>query len=132
MSRVFVDTSAILALLSVNDTAHTRAQAAFSKLSSETARLITTSYVIVETYALLHRRLGRDAVARFRQDFAPLLEVIWIDNEVHEQALNFMLQSDQSSLSLVDAASLVVISHERIARVFAFDRHFHRPGIEVL
>ena len=132
MSRVFVDTSAILALLSASDTAHTRAVTVFDRLRAETDPLVTISYVMVETYALLHRRMGRRAVTRFREDFAPLLEVIWIGNEDHELALDFMLQTDDANLSLVDAASLVVIGHERISRVFTFDKHFRRPGLEIL
>jgi len=40
---------------------------------------------MVETYALLARRLGLEAVRAFRSDLAPLLEVSWIDEAIHEE-----------------------------------------------
>ncbi|MDG4596628.1 MAG: PIN domain-containing protein [Candidatus Contendobacter sp.] len=58
MNQVFVDTSAILALLVATDEAHPAAKMAFARLAAREAALLTTSYVLVETYALLGRRLG--------------------------------------------------------------------------
>ena len=66
MSRVFIDTSAIFALLVPTDTAHRRARRAFKALQAREAPILTTSYVLVETYALLSRRMGRESVVRFR------------------------------------------------------------------
>ena len=60
MNRVFVDTSALLALMNAEDHLHGRAVEAANALRSTGAGLVTTSYVMVETYALLDRRLGRE------------------------------------------------------------------------
>ena len=92
MNRVFVDTSAILALLVATDEAHPAAKLAFARLAAREAALLTTSYVLVETYALLGRRLGIEAVRGFREQFAPLLEVIWVDQDLHNRALDTLLQ----------------------------------------
>lgn len=119
--HVFVDTSAILALLVPTDRAHTRARKSFERLGAARASLITSSYVMVETYALLQRRLGLDAVRAFREEFAPLLDVVWITEETHERALDELL-SRPSALSLVDASSFVLMRSEGIHRAFAFDR----------
>lgn len=48
MKRVFVDTSAILALLNPADVHHEAAKRGFLKLQSKEVPLITTSYVLVE------------------------------------------------------------------------------------
>lgn len=130
MSAVFVDTSAILALMVGSDRAHRSAVKAFDKLRSRQAELVTTSYVLVETYALVDRRLGREAVLDFRESFASLVRVIWVDNELHERGLDRLLMSSHS-LSLVDAVSFEAIREHRILEVFAFDRHFEREGLEL-
>ncbi|HET9766089.1 MAG TPA: PIN domain-containing protein, partial [Thermoanaerobaculia bacterium] len=65
MSPVFVDTSALLALLVVNDVAHEPARAAFERLRNRDAALLT-SYVLVELYSLVARRIGLAAVAQVR------------------------------------------------------------------
>lgn len=132
MSAVFVDTSAILALLVADDANHKAARRAFESLSRDRARLFTTSYVLVETYALLGRRHGRDAVRRFRRDFTPLLEVVWVDAELHEAGLDAYAGSAARSLSLVDAVSFAALRARGARRVFAFDRHFAGAGFETV
>jgi predicted nucleic acid-binding protein len=72
MTSVFVDTSAIYALVLSTDANHLRSAKTFRSLAERQARLLTSSYVLVETYALLGRRVGLDAVAAFRADLAPL------------------------------------------------------------
>ena len=130
MNAVFIDTSAILALLVGSDRAHPQAVEVFEKLRSRQAALVTTSYVLVETYALIDRRLGRDAVRDFRASFAPLIRVIWVDAAIHERGLD-RLEKSSHALSLVDAVSFEAIHQHRILEAFAFDRHFEREGLAV-
>lgn len=128
MNQIFVDTSAILALLVATDEAHPAAKMAFARLAAREAALLTTSYVLVETYALLGHRLGIEAVRGFREQFAPLLEVIWVDQDLHNRALDMLLQRGSRQLSLVDVTSFLVIGEQQIEEVFAFDRHFENEG----
>jgi predicted nucleic acid-binding protein len=130
LSAVFVDTSAILALLNADDSSHRAARRAFAALAREGARLFTTSYILVETYALLGRRHGREAINRFRHDFAPLLEVVWVDAELHEAGLDVLAKSAARSISLVDAVSFAALRARGAHRVFAYDRHFASAGFE--
>lgn len=132
MSRVFVDTSAMLALVNPLDESHEAARQSFEKLQAREAALMTSSFVLVETYALLGRRLGRDAVATFRRDFAPLLEVVWVGGSLHESGLDFLLERRIRDLSLVDAVSFVLMRQRRIDEAFAFDRHFTDEGFQTL
>ena len=90
--------------------------------------MITTSYTLVECYALIGRRLGLDELATFRAEFAPLLEVVWIGSDEHERGLDLLEQSRSKKLSLVDTVSFVVARDHDIERVFAFDPHFTTAG----
>lgn len=128
MSTVFVDTSAVLALLVPTDVHHKRAQRTFTQLAADEARLMTTSYTLVECYALIGRRLGLDALTKFRADFAPLLDVVWIGSDEHERGLDLLEESNSATLSLVDAVSFVVARARDVERVFAFDPHFTKAG----
>ena len=132
MNRVFVDTSAILALLVEGDRAHRAAVDAFDILSKRAASLVTTSYVLVETYALVSRRLGLQAMASFREEFAPLLEVIWVAAPLHERGLDELSLRNSPSLSLVDVVSFLVAREQEIDEVFAFDRHFEHEGFRLV
>lgn len=132
MSRVFVDTSGVLALLIPGDKAHKRALRAFRQLAEERAGLATTSYTLVEIYALLGRRFGMDEVSRFRDAYEPLLDVVWIDQRLHTSGLETMLNSGRRRLSLVDATSFVVMEQEQIDRAFAIDKHFAAAGFQLV
>lgn len=132
MSPVFVDTSAILALMVTTDRAHPAAVAAFENLRRVKSRLVTSSHVLLETYALISRRLGLSAVDAFRHDFAPLIEVVWVDHDLHERALDGLLRDGRSGLSLVDAASFIVACERQVEAVFAYDRHFSEAGFELV
>ena len=57
----FVDTSALPAVLDVDDAYHARASRLWSDLVSGDEDSLTTSYVLVETFALAQARLGLSA-----------------------------------------------------------------------
>ena len=92
MTSVFVDTSALLALVNPKDEAHHLARNAFETLTKRESPLLSTSFVVVELYALLGQRIGLDAVRRFRAELAPLIEVVWVDESLHEAGLDLLLE----------------------------------------
>lgn len=127
-----MDTSAIPSLVNPEDEHHARAQKGFESLSSRQAGLFTSSYVLVETYALLARRMGLAAVQAFRSDLVPLCEVIWVDEMIHEAALDLLIEKRKRGLSLVDTTSFVVMRTRRVDEVFCFDPHFEDEGFSLV
>jgi predicted nucleic acid-binding protein len=132
VNAVFVDTSGLLALLNAKDDHHTRAVRAFANLRARQAPLVSTSYVLVETYALVGRRLGLDAVRSFRADFAPLLDVVWVDDAGHEAGLALLLDRRRRRVSLVDAVSFITMRQRRVGEAFAFDPQFEEEGFSLV
>lgn len=126
--KSFVDTSAFLALLVPSDRAHPQAREIFERLRAEEAALVTTSYVLIETYALLAARLGPAACRAFREGFEPLLEIVWIDEDLHERAVKAWLGRSRAGASLVDEASFVVMQQVGVDTAFAFDDDFSQAG----
>ena len=63
---VFADTSALFALMVSDDFMHVRAKLNFEYFDEHDVRLLTSSYVVLETLALLQRRVGLMAVADFQ------------------------------------------------------------------
>jgi predicted nucleic acid-binding protein len=132
VNAVFADTSALLALLNAKDENHARAERAFANLRARRAPLMSTSFVLVETYALIGRRLGLDAVRSFRADLAPLIDVVWVDEALHNAGLDVLLDRRQRLLSLVDAVSFVAMRQANVAEAFAFDPHFEQEGFSIV
>lgn len=132
MKAAVAHTSALLALLNAGDEHHSRAARVFATLRRHQTPLLSTSFVLVETYALIGRRLGLGAVRDFRNDFAPLLDVIWVDAVLHNSGLDLLLDRQKRSLSLVDAVSFITMRRQDVSDAFAFDPHFEQEGFSLL
>jgi len=125
---LFVDTSAILAVLHADDVNHGRAAATFRALLDRDEGFVTTNYCVIETVAILQHRFGLRAVRSFHADLLPILAVTWIDAEIHAEGMMALLTADRRALSLVDCTSFSVMRRQGITRAFHFDRHFGEQG----
>ena len=125
---VFVDTSALLAILDEDDQYHREAAETFRALLA-TAELVTHNYVEVECLALARRRLGRGAVVQLTDNIFPALTTIWVDEPLHRAALAAQ-RAASSSNSLVDQVSFEIMRREGIVTAFAFDSDFEAQGFE--
>jgi uncharacterized protein len=126
MVTVFVDTSALLAILDEDDQYHREAAETFRALLV-TTELVTHNYVEVECLALARRRLGRGAVVQLTDNIFPALMTIWVDEPLHRAALAAQ-RAAGSSTSLVDQVSFEVMRREGIGTAFAFDTDFEAHG----
>ncbi len=63
--RVFVDTSAVLALMNANDDKHKKAKDIWYDLIDTRKQLLIISFVLLEVHNLLQNRLGLNAVKVF-------------------------------------------------------------------
>ncbi len=128
---VFADTSALFALLVRDDLMHIRAKENFAYFARHGVQLLTSSFVLVETVALLQRRIGLAPVHDFNAKILPLLEVIWIDAEWHGRAMQRLLAENRRDLSLVDCVSFEIMEAREIKEAFAFDRHFEENDFKI-
>ena len=125
---IFLDTSAFLAILDADAAEHHAARLSWEALLDEQRKLWSTSYVIVETCALLQARLGLEALRVFSQDFCPLLQIDWLGAAHHERAVASLLAAGRRRLSLVDCASFDSMRRNGIDCAFTLDRHFAEQG----
>jgi predicted nucleic acid-binding protein len=129
---IFVDTSALFAILDADDLSHAAAKKIWARLLAGNERLVSTNYVLVETFALAQRRLGMEAVNALVQDIVPVLQIEWIDSPQHSAALNKLLSVAHRQLSLVDWVSFVTMQRLELKTAFAFDADFVERGFECI
>lgn len=129
---IFVDTSALYAVLDRDDQNHPLARSTWSSLLQADDALVVTNYVVVETAALVQHRLGMDAVRALCGDMLPALDMHWIGEDEHRHAQNALLAADRRRVSLVDCSSFHVMRSRMMRTAFAFDPHFGQQGFEVL
>jgi len=124
MMSVFVDTSALFALLSSNDVNHDAAWRVWEGLLRDQTPLVCSNYIAVEAAALVQRRLGMEALRAFRECICPLMDVEWVDRATHDSAETALLTANRRSLSLVDCTSFIIMRRLGIMRAFTFNVHF--------
>jgi predicted nucleic acid-binding protein len=129
---IFVDTSAFVAYLNRDDQHHTTAARVMQSLAKEKSQLVTTNYTILETTALLQRRLGLAALQDFQEVIFPFLTITWVDAALHDLGVTAVLAANRRRMSLVDCISFVVCRRQGIQQVFAFDQHFAEQGFTLL
>ena len=130
--KVFVDSSAILGGLNSADDWHGPATRAWEKLLGETTLLVTTNYVVVESFAVIQGWLGVPAVRSFLEEIVPTLRVEWVDEDTHRVASAALLAAGRRGLSLVDLCSFETMRRLGIRSAFTFDRHFRQYGFETV
>jgi predicted nucleic acid-binding protein len=128
--KCYVDTSAFFALLDADDGNHPAAKSTFIKLLEDEVSLITGNYVLVETIALIQRRIGFDAVRAFQTDMLPLVHVEFTTSEFHRLGMAALLSASRRNLSLVDCVSFEMMRHLGITSAFTFDAHFAEQGFQ--
>ena len=127
---VFVDTSALYALLDADDDGHDRAMRGRDAVADDV--LVTHSYVVAETISLVRRRLGAEAAVRVIDELLPALDIVDVDGQLREAATRAFRAAVRSSTSFVDQTSFVFMRQQEIVRAWALDADFATAGFELV
>jgi predicted nucleic acid-binding protein len=128
--RLFVDSSAWIALLSARDRHHAEADAMFRRAAAQRVRLLTTNLVLAEVHRLLLLRTGARSAARALDRFeaSPLTIVEFATAEHHRAARVWLERLRGRPVTYTDAVSFAVMEATRCAAAMSFDRDFARAG----
>jgi predicted nucleic acid-binding protein len=131
LKTVFVDTSGFYAALDRTDPFHAVAAECFRRATAENWHLVTSNYVVHETWALVQHRLGWDGVDAFLDGLLPLCEVLWVDAELHQRAADLCASERQRLLSLTDCISFELMRRSELNEAIARDKHFTEKGVRL-
>src|SRR5262245_9451895 len=127
---IFVDTGAWYAVQDADDHWHADATATLKALVANGARLITSNHVVGETYSLLLRTQGHAAAFRFVDTLGASGRVTMshVDEATEREAFALLRRFADQAFSFVDGTSFALMRRRRLAKAFAFDRHFSVAG----
>lgn len=124
---IFVDTSAFFAAADRDDRNHEEAGFALLEAVGRGEDLVTHSFVIVETTALMHRHLGHRVARRFLDELGQF-RVVWVDGPLCARAVERYAKSGRAGPSFVDCVSFSLMRAWNIRSFLAFDHHFDEEG----
>jgi len=132
--RVFVDTSAFVALRNRSEREHDAARRELRALVAERATLFTSNYVFSETYTALLVRVGRHEAIEWGRRFraGAAIELLPVDDAIEEAAWSILEAHADKTYSHVDATSFALMERHDALEAFTFDRHFAQHGLPVV
>jgi predicted nucleic acid-binding protein len=112
VTRVFVDTSALIALLDRADPLNPAVRAAFAEMAD--VDLVTHGYVVAESLAVVRRRFGVDGAIALLDDILPVVEIVAVEPELHRRVQAQYRHSLPSGISFVDQVSFAVVERDAL------------------
>jgi hypothetical protein len=131
---IFVDTAAWAAISIRNDRFHPAAARAQKRLRRSGERLLTSNFVLDETYTLLLYQAGYAAAIRFHHLIqmmiaAGVLSSAHVTEDIEDHAWEvFKTFNADKEWSFTDCTSKVIMDITGTTEVFTFDHHFDQMG----
>ena len=132
--EVFVDTSALYAMIDKRDSAAKFVFEIVSKLVRAGRRLVVTDYIVTETVNLANARRSPFLAMRVLDliEQSAGIRVEWIGSERFEATKSFYRKHADHSYSFTDCSSFVVMRELRLRDALTTDHHFKEAGMQVL
>src|SRR3989338_5924952 len=123
---IFIDTSAFLAIENRRDAHHIRAIEARDRCAKHHERLITSDYVLDESYTIIRLRAGHPIAVQFGEAMqgSALLRIEPITSDILSHAWRIFKKFADHAFSFTDCTSFALMEHLRIESAFTFDAHF--------
>lgn len=133
MGPLFVDTGGWIAMAVVRDQYHTQAASFYQEFSKQHLPLLTSNYVLAETYTRIRYDDGHDKATKFHsliQQAVKIgkLHIEWVTPDIHQEAWSIFQDYADQEFSFVDCTSFVIGRRADVQEVFGFDEHFNTMG----
>ena len=131
LSKIFVDTLFVIALINRRDQYHQQATGLADML--EGYPLLVTDAVLLEIGNALARGYKKEAVEVIEQFLSSdEVEIVRLTPELFEEAFALYKSYQDKDWGLVDCISFVVMRQAGVREALTFDRHFVQAGFQVL
>lgn len=123
--KIFIDTSAYLSILLLNDPNRQKAITILKSIKNE--ELVTSYAVLGEVLTVASQRYDKEKAIKFVQDIMnEATQIILEDQNLIKRAYIIFKQIKNKDVSWVDCYSFAIIEKYKIEKVFSFDRDFKK------
>lgn len=131
--KIFVDTSAWLALNDKSDQFHSKAILKSAEIKKQKIELVTSDYVLDETFTIIRFRMSHKAAILFGDSIfnSNIVKIESIASENMFQAWEMFKKYKDKDFSFTDCTSFCLMKKRKIRKAFSFDKHFKQIGMEI-
>ena len=132
--RVFVDTSGWYALIDRRDDGHARTSSFVQDWLRSGGRLVSSDYVLDESFTLARARSGSRAAFRLMEliERTAAVDLEWVGAERFARARTMFRRYDDQTFSFTDCTSFVVMRELELTEALTSDEHFRIAGFELV
>lgn len=131
--KIFIDTSAWIALEVQNDIYHPQAGQYEKEIKKRRALLFTNDYVLAETYTRLiydfHFKAAKQFKTKIELGLEKTLTLLEIDLPVRERAWEEFEKYSDHKLSFTDGTIIANFKDYNLDEIFTFDKHFRECNL---
>lgn len=130
--KLFVDTWGWLVLEDRKDPSHERAARCYEELRKRLGRVVTSNFVLDETFSLLFGRRPFDEAWRFANALvsSPWIGIEAITDSRFRNALELRKRfADKPKISFTDLTSMALMTELKLAEILTADAHFTHVGM---
>ena len=126
--RIFIDTSALIALADRSDQYHRRATTLLQAMRA--AEWHTSTYILDETITRLRFVAGVHVAVKVAESLweSRLYRIHPVDQRIERAALAVLKKFSDQQLSFTDCTTIALMEHVGLERIFAFDDDFRKVG----
>lgn len=130
MNKIFIDTSAWIALKDESDDLNLKALELNKKLLLEGNKYVTSNYIFDETVTLILMKLKHNIAVELGEEIkkSKLIEIIYINKELEEHSWELFKKYSDKYFSFTDCTSFVIMQRLGIQKAFTSDHHFEQIG----
>ena len=130
MSRVFLDTSYLLALELAKDQNHPAAKQHWQTIIQSPPSFVTTSYVFDEVVTFFNSRGHHEKAVEVGNSLltSTSVELVHVDEALFYEGWQYFQQHQDKNYSLTDCISFIVMKRLSASTAFTFDEDFVRAG----
>jgi predicted nucleic acid-binding protein len=127
---IFIDASAFLALENRKDEYHKRALMFRDSLLESKEPLLTSDYVLDESYTIIRLRAGHTIAVEFGEmiQATGLVEIKYLPKDILREAWHIFKSFSDKHFSFTDCTSFALMESLKIQAAFTFDQHFNQYG----
>ncbi len=131
---IFIDTGAFIAKYVKSDQFHIKSVKTWSELEHKKVKIMTSNFVLDETFTLLARQTNYDFSAKIARIIyqSSVINIIRPTHDTELRALAFFEKFSDQKVSFTDCISFQLMKEHRIKMTFSFDRHFKLAGFDLL
>jgi len=129
--KIFVDTWGWLALADPNDARHSQTVACFEEFRSRPGSVLTSNFILNETFTLLFRRSPRREALNFSEGLlrSAFIRIETVTEQRFLKAFDLRKKFwDKPRISFTDLSSMAIMVELKVTDVLTADAHFSHVG----